>query len=200
MRKVVVTEFVSLDGIFEDPGGAEGYIHGGWSMAYWGDDISKFKFDELFASDATLLGRVTYDGFAKAWPGMQPAKPEDNPFADRMNGLPKYVVSSTLQRADWNNSTIIRPAKLADEINKLKQQPGMDILIHGSGTLVHSLRQAGLIDEYHLLVYPVVLGTGKRLLHDDRTNLKLVESKPFSSGVVALTYQPSLTRQWRAAP
>ncbi len=175
MRKVVVTEFLSLDGVMEEPA---------WTFKYWNDDIAKFKFDELFASDAHLLGRVTYQGFAAAWP----SRTDEQGFADRMNGLPKYVVSTTLKKAEWNNSHLIK-ANIAEEVSKLKQQPGQDILVAGSATLVQALMKHNLIDEYHLLVYPVVLGSGKRLFTDgSHTTLRLVEAKTFSSGVVLLVY------------
>jgi dihydrofolate reductase len=176
MRRVVVTEFITLDGIMEDP-------HK-WSFPYWNDEIDQFKHDELFASDAQLLGRVTYQGFAEAWPS------RTGDFADRLNSLPKYVVSTTLERAEWNNSHLIK-ANVAEQVAKLKQQPGQDILVHGSRTLVQTLMQHDLVDEYHLLVYPLVLGSGKRLFRDDSAaTLKLAESKAFSSGVVLLRYQP----------
>lgn len=188
MRKVVVSEFVSLDGVMEDPGGAEGSAHGGWTIPYWGDDIGKFKLDEIFAADALLLGRVTYQGFAAAWPSAT----DEAGFADRMNGLPKHVVSTTLHEATWNNSRLIKD-DVAGEVTKLKRQDGQDILVAGSATLIQTLMRHGLVDEYRLLVYPVVLGSGKRLFREgsDMRALKLVESKPFSSGVVALTYQPA---------
>ncbi|MEP7285582.1 MAG: dihydrofolate reductase family protein [Chloroflexota bacterium] len=176
MRKVVVAEFLSLDGVMEEPS---------WSMPYWGDDIAKFKLDELFASDAHLLGRVTYQGFAEAWP----SRTDEAGFSDRMNNLPKYVVTTTLEKGEWDNSHLIKE-NVAEEVSKIKQQPGQDILVAGSATLVQTLIQHNLVDEYHLLVYPVVLGTGKRLFQDgSKTTLKLVESKPFSSGVVLLVYQ-----------
>lgn len=185
MRKVVVSEFVSLDGVFQDPGGAEKFEYGGWTRPYWGDDIGKFKFTELFASDALLLGRITYQGFAAAWPS---AKDEAG-FADRMNTLPKHVVSTTLQKAEWNNSHVIND-QVADRIASLKQQPGQDILVAGSGTLIQTLIGHDLVDQYNLLVYPVVLGSGKRLFKaDQRQTLKLVESQAFASGVVALIYR-----------
>lgn len=185
MRKVVVSEFVSLDGVMEDPGGAEKFEHGGWTIPYWHDEIGQFKFDELFASDALLLGRVTYQGFAAAWPSMT----DEAGFADRMNSLPKYVVSTTLDKVEWNNSRLIK-GNVAAEVAKLKQQPGQDILVAGSGELIQTLMQHGLIDEYRLLVYPVVLGSGKRLFKDgSKANLKLVSTKQFSSGVAALSYQ-----------
>ena len=177
MRKIIASEYVSLDGVMEEPA---------WTAPYWNDEIAMFKFDELFASDALLLGRVTYQGFAKAWPSMT----DEQGFADRMNSLPKYVASTTLDKAEWNASLI--KTNIAEEITKLKQQPGQDLLIYGSGALVQTLIQHNLIDEYRLLVYPIVLGSGKRLFKDGiTTTLKLVETTPFSSGVVALTYQPA---------
>jgi dihydrofolate reductase len=177
MRKVVVTEYVTLDGVMEEPA---------WTGPYWNDEIAKFKFDELFASDALLLGRVTYQGFAKAWPSMT----DEQGFADRMNSLPKYVASRTLEAAEWNAS-LIKDA-VADEVVRLKQQPGQNLLVYGSGDLVQTLMQHDLVDEYRILVYPVVLGSGKRLFKDGSTaTLKLVDTKTFSSGVVALTYEPA---------
>jgi dihydrofolate reductase len=177
MRKVNLAEFVSLDSVIEEPA---------WTTPYWNDEIAKYKFDELFASDTLLLGRVTYQGFAAAWPTMK----DEQGFADRMNNLPKIVVSTTLQTAEWNNSRIVKD-DVFDEVSRLKQQPGQDILIFGSGTLANSLMQHNLIDEYSLLVYPVVLASGKRLFQaGTRLNLKLVETKSFSSGVVLLRYQP----------
>jgi dihydrofolate reductase len=187
MGKVVVSEFVSLDGVIEDPGGAEKFEHGGWTIPYWSDDIGAFKFDELMTSDALLLGRVTYEGFAAAWPGQA----DEAGFADRMNNLPKYVVSTTLDKTDWNNSTIIS-GNVAEEVASLKEQPGQDILINGSGKLIQSLMPDNLIDEYRLLVYPIVLGSGKRLFQGGiDTTLKLVESRAFDSGVILLRYQPA---------
>jgi dihydrofolate reductase len=187
MGKVVVSEFVSLDGVIEDPGGAEKFEHGGWTIPYWSADIGAFKFDELMTSDALLLGRVTYEGFAAAWPGQA----DEAGFADRMNNLPKYVVSTTLDKADWNNSTIIS-GNVAEEVASLKEQPGQDILINGSGKLIQSLMPDNLIDEYRLLVYPIVLGSGKRLFQGGiDTTLKLVESRAFDSGVILLRYQPA---------
>jgi dihydrofolate reductase len=187
LRKVIVSMFVSLDGVMEDPGGAEKFEHGGWTIPYWDDEIGKFKLDELFASDALLLGRVTYQGFAAVWPSQN----DEAGFADRMNGLPKYVVSTTLQDLEWNNSRLIK-GNVAEEVSRLKEQPGQDILIAGSGILVNTLLQDGLIDEYRLLVYPVVLGSGKRLFKEGSiTGLRLVETKTFGSGVVLLTYRPN---------
>jgi len=186
MRKIVVSEFVSLDGVMEDPGGSEKSKHGAWTMQYWNDEIGKFKLEELFASDALLLGRVTYQGFAAAWP----SRSDEQGFAQWMNSIPKYVVSTTLKQLDWNNSRLIK-GSLPDEISKLKQQSGKNILVNGSATLVHSLMQHDLIDEYRLLVYPVVLGDGKRLFKDGKnTKLRLAETRAFPSGVVFLQYHP----------
>jgi len=188
MRKVVVTEYVTLDGVFEDPGGGEGTRHGGWSFQFWNEEAGKYKFDELFASDALLLGRVTYEGFAKAWPTMK----DGGEFADRMNSIPKYVVSTTLKDLEWNNSHLIQ-GNIAEAVAGLKQQEGQDILVAGSGELVRMLMRHDLIDEYKLMLHPVVLGDGKRLFSDgiDKTVLKLVDTKAFSSGIVILSYQPA---------
>jgi len=176
--KIVVTEFITLDGVVEAPNE--------WSFPYWNDGIAKLKLDELMAADAQLLGRVTYDGFAAAWPG----RTDEAGFADRMNNMPKYVVSTTLEKADWNNSTIIKtdvPAQIAE----LKKQPGGDILVAGSATLIDTLIAHDLVDEYHLLTYPIVVGKGKRLFKDgSKTKLKLIESRSFDSGVVLLRYAP----------
>src|SRR3972149_11060816 len=179
MRKVVVTEFIPLDGVIEAP-------HE-WSFPYWGDEIAKFKFDETFASDALLLGRVTYQAFAESWP----ERTDETGFADRFNSLPKYVVSTTLANSSWNNSHIIR-GNAAAEIEKLKQGTGGDLVIHGSAKLFNSLVPANIIDEYRLLVYPIVLGKGLKLFEDGvKTNLTLVESKTYPSGVVGLIYHPA---------
>lgn len=188
MAKVVVTEYVTLDDVMEDPGGGEGGPYGGWSFQFWSYEAAKFKFDELFASDALLLGRVTYAGFARAWPSMK----DEQGFADRMNNLPKYVVSETLTVAEWNNTRIIA-GDIPQQVARLKQQYTGDLLVAGSATLVHTLMRHDLVDEYRLMVHPVVLGNGKRLFHDgnDKKVLKLVEAKAFASGIVILTYQPA---------
>lgn len=176
MRKIIISEFVSLDGVMEEPQ---------WTTPYWNDEIAHFKRDELFSVDALLLGRVTYEGFAAAWPGQT----DEAGYADRMNGMPKFVVSTTLDKLEWNNSNPISK-NIADEIAKLKQQPGQDILVFGSDTLVQMLIQHDLVDQYNLLVYPVVLGKGRRLFGEgSATKLKLVETKPYSSGVILLCYQ-----------
>jgi dihydrofolate reductase len=188
MRKVIVTEYVTLDGVFEDPGGGEGSKHGAWSFQFWGEEAMKYKFDELVASDALLLGRMTYEGFAKAWPTMKGG----GEFADKMNSIPKYVVSKTLQELAWNNSHLISE-NIAEEVTRLKQQEGQDILVAGSGELVSLLMQHDLIDEYRLMVHPVVLGSGKRLFSagSAKTVLKCVATKPFSTGINVLHYRPA---------
>lgn len=179
MGKVVVTEYVSLDGVMDEPGK--------WSFPFWSDEIAKFKSDELSASDAQLLGRVTYQGFAAAWPTMT----DTGEFGERMNGMPKYVVSTTLETADWNNSTIIR-GNVADEVARLKERYDGDILVAGSGELVKTLREHDLVDEYRLMVHPILLGSGKRFFADGgEKTLNLVDSKTTSKGVVILTYQPA---------
>ena len=171
----------------EDPGGSEKTKNGGWSFKFRSADQNKFKFDELFACDGLLLGRVTYQGFAAAWPNMPP-DPEG--YSKRMNSLPKYVVSTSLEKVEWNNSRLIR-ANVAEEVAKLKRQPGQDILVFGTGELANTLLQLGLIDELRLLVFPMLLGSGRRLFRDGiGSNLKLIESRAFESGVVLLRYQP----------
>jgi dihydrofolate reductase len=185
--KVVVTEFVSLDGVFEDPGGAEGYEHGGWSFKFdSGEDFFAFKGAELEAADAQLLGRVTYEGFAAAWPERR-----GDPFSDKFNTMPKYVVSSTLTEAAWENSTVIGP-DLAVEIPKLREKHAGDILVNGSGQLVRGLLAAGLADEYRLMVFPVILGTGKKLFGDDsHVSFTLAESRPIGTdGIYLHIYRP----------
>jgi dihydrofolate reductase len=187
MSRIVVSEFVSLDGVMEDPGGAEGTSYGGWAFKFErGPEGDKYKLDELMAADAMLLGRVTYQGFAQAWPSIT----DEVGFADKMNGMRKYVVSSTLEQADWNNSEILR-GDVADEVRKLKAQPGGDILVAGSARLAHALQAADLVDEYRLMVYPTVLGSGKRLFPDGGRpgGLALVEARQ-SEAVAILTLRP----------
>src|SRR5437899_6597481 len=186
MGRIIVSEFMSLDGVVEDPGGAEKFKHGGWSFKFRDDQVPKYKLDELKASDSLLLGRVTYEEFAKAWP----SRKDDLGFADKMNNMPKYVVSTTLKKLDWNNSQLIK-SNVVEEVKRLKQQPGKDILVYGSGKLVNTLLQHNLVDELRLMVHPVVLGSGRRLFDDHAEMLKplkLVESKTFPSGIVLLSY------------
>jgi dihydrofolate reductase len=189
MAKLAVTEFVSLDGVMEDPGGSEHSKHGAWTFQFdRGAEGDKFKLDELHASDAQLLGRVTYQGFAKAWPTIK----DEQGFADKMNSMRKYVVSTTLSddEATWDNTVVIR-GDVADEVAKLKAEPGGDIVVHGSCSLVHFLAEHGLVDEYRLMVFPIVLGSGKRLFADtsETTRLALTESRTVGDGVLLLTYR-----------
>ena len=187
MRKVVVSEFLSLDGVMEDPGGSEGAEHGGWTTPYGDPEMGKFKFEELFGSDAILLGRVTYEAFAAAWP----SRSDDQGFANRMNALPKYVASRSLDNLEWSNSHLIE-GEVADEVARLKEQSGQDIVIYGSRQLVWALMKQNLIDEYRLLIFPIILGSGIKLFPDGlTTTLRLVDSKTYGSGVVNLTYQPA---------
>src|SRR5258708_36727793 len=185
MRRIVVGMFVSLDGVMEAPGPDSNFKYAGWTMPYFNDEIGKFISDSMAGSDALLLGRVTYEGFAASFSS------QTGGVADVMNNQTKYVVSTTLKKVEWNNSRLIK-GNIPEEIAKLKQQPGKDISVSGSGTLVQTLIQHDLIDEYSLLVYPVVLGTGKRLFREGiaMTTLKLVDAKPTSSGVMLLRYQP----------
>lgn len=177
MRKLVVSQFMSLDGVIENPM---------WTFPYWNDEIAKFKQAELFGSDTILLGRVTYEGFAEAWPG----RTDEEGYADRINGLPKTLVSTTVKKPSWGETTVIG-SNLAEEINKLKQTEGRDILLFGSGKLVQTLMDLDLVDQYNLLIYPLVLGKGQKLFEDGRdAKLKVVETMPFSSGVTGLIYQP----------
>jgi dihydrofolate reductase len=196
MRKVIVSEFVTLDGVMEDPGGAEGFEHGGWSIRLGSEEQERFKFDELAAADALLLGRKTYEGFAAAWPIMMdayegPRRAELQEYADMMNSYPKHVVSTTLQEPlEWN-ATLVK-GDFAGEVSNLKRQPGKDILVFGSGDLVNTLIKHGLVDEYRLMIFPVVLGSGKRLFREgsDSRALELMDSKTFETGVLFLTYRP----------
>ncbi|MEP6642479.1 MAG: dihydrofolate reductase family protein [Gaiellales bacterium] len=186
MRNVVVTEFITLDGVFGDPGGSEKTEHGGWSFKFWSDESAKYKRDELFAADALLLGRVTYEGFAAAWPAMT------DEFGARMNGLPKYVASRTLDKLEWQNSHLIE-GDVVEAVSALKQQDGQNILVGGSGALANTLLRAGLVDELRLLVSPIVLGSGRRFFEDGSPPqvMELAEAVPLDTGVLALTYRPA---------
>ena len=189
MGRIVVTEFISLDGVIEDPGGAEGYRHAGWSFTFdRGPTGDQFKLDELMAADAQLLGRVTYQTFAAAWPSYE----DEQGFAAKMNSMPKYVVSKTLQSADWTNSTILSGDPV-EEITALKQQVDGDILVAGSASVAQLLIAHNLVDEYRLMVFPVLLGTGKRLFpdaaRDEASRLKIVSSE-LSGDVELLVLQP----------
>jgi len=187
MGRIVVTEFISLDGVVEAPGGGEDFRHGGWSFDISrGDEGDQFKLDETMSSEALLLGRVTYEGFAAAWPS------RDGEFADKFNQMPKYVVSSTLADPDWSNTTVLS-GDVAEEVAELKQKHEGDVVVHGSPSLVQTLLESDLVDELRLMVFPVVLGSGKRLFGGttDKKPLRLVDSKVVGDGVSILVYQPA---------
>ena len=187
MGRIVVSEFVSLDGVMEDPGGSEGTPQGGWAFKFErGADGDTYKLEELQDAEAMLLGRVTYEGFAAAWPSIT----DEQGFAERLNGMPKYVVSSTLERADWQNSTIL-PGDPVAEVTALKARLAGNILVAGSTSLVHALHDAGLIDEYRLMIYPTVLGSGKRLFRDGASaaGYEAVDVRP-AGAVAVMTLRP----------
>jgi dihydrofolate reductase len=186
MGRIVVTEFISLDGVIEAPGGGEGYRHGGWTFEIErGEEGDKFKLDELIEAEAQLLGRVTYEGFASAWPQME----DEAGFAEKMNGMPKYVVSSTLERADWQNTTILS-GDPAQSVAALKDDVDGDILVAGSATLVKSMIENDLVDELRLMVFPVLLGAGKRLFPEGEAKhrLKLLEARTVGDGISLVRY------------
>jgi dihydrofolate reductase len=187
MGRIVVTEFVSLDGIVEDPGGAEDYKYGGWSFEFnRGEEGDKFKLDEAREADALLLGRVTYQGFADAWPS------RDGEFAEKFNSMPKYVVSSTLEDPEWTNSTVLG-GDLAEAVAEVRAKHDGDIVVHGSPQLVQALIDQDLVDELRLMVFPVVLGSGKPLFANtaDKKTLKLTDSRTVGDGVAILIYEPA---------
>jgi dihydrofolate reductase len=184
MGRIIVTEFISLDGVVEDPGGSEDFEYGGWSFEFdRGPEGNQFKLDETMGSEAMLLGRVTYEGFAEAWP------PREGEFADKFNAMPKYVVSSTLTQPEWTNSTVL-DGDPVEAVTKLRQEAGGDVVVHGSVQLAQTLIAHDLVDELRLMVFPVILGTGKRLFGDpgEKKKLRLVDSKVVGDGVTILTY------------
>jgi dihydrofolate reductase len=188
MRRVVAAEYLSLDGVIEDPGASGEYEHRGWTIPYWNDDTGNWQTDQLFASDALLLGRVTWQEFVASWPLRS-----GDPFTDRMNSLPKYVASTTLKEPlEWNSTLLT--GEIADAVAKLKEQPGEDILIYGSGALVHTLMPRNLIDEYRFMIYPLVLGTGKRFFRSgtDKATLALKRAETSSTGVTMLVCAPAV--------
>jgi len=193
MRKLVVGTFLTLDGVMQAPGGPQedtegGFKHGGWQMPYFDEDSGEIMNKNIAATEALLLGRKTYQIFAAYWP----TAPADDPFGQKFNSIPKYVVSTTLDKAEWNNSMLIR-SNIPEEVARLKQQPGSGIIsVTGSGKLAQTLMKHNLVDEYVLWINPIVLGSGKRLFENGvaPSNLKLVDSKTTGSGVVILTYQP----------
>ena len=192
MRKLIIAEFITLDGVIQAPGGPQedtdgGFVHGGWTWPYWHDDIGAHFFEAMSHADALLLGRKTWQIHGGAFEPM-----ENDPFAETMNKIPKYVVSTTLNSASaWRNSTLIS-GNVVDQVQQLKQQPGKDILMDGSSVLAHTLIENSLVDEFALHVYPLVLGSGKRLFPEGkRINLKLIESQALPTGVVYQRYQPA---------
>lgn len=187
MGRIVVTEFVSVDGVMEDPGGSEDFKHGGWSFEFnRGEDGDKFKLDETLEAQALLLGRITYRGFAESWPS------RTGEFADKFNSMPKYVVSSTLDTPEWNNSTVLK-GDVANEVTRLRQEVDGNIVVHGSAQLVQYLLEHDLVDELRLMVFPVVLGDGKRVFGStsDKKPLRLVDSKTVGDGVAIMIYEPT---------
>lgn len=190
MGRVVVTEFVSVDGVMEAPGGEEGYAHTGWTFEFPDSGQYEYKSEELQESDALLLGRVTYEGFAAAWPD----RTDETGFADKFNAMPKYVVSNTLESADWNNSTILR-GDAVEEVSRLKDQLDGNIVVHGSAMLVHTLLEHGLVDELRLMIFPVILGSGKRVFPEtaDKIVLEPVDTRTYG-GIVVHAYRPAERR------
>jgi dihydrofolate reductase len=184
MGTLAVTEFISLDGVVEDPGGSESFKYGGWTFEIDSGDGMTFKYEETMATEALLLGRVTYEGFAAAWPS------RDGEFADKFNTMPKYVVSSTLKQADWTNSTIL-DGDVVEDVSKLKASTEGLIVVHGSIQLAQTLLEHDLVDELHLMLFPVVLGQGKRLFGatSNKKRLELEESRAVGDGVVILLYR-----------
>jgi len=189
MGRIVVTEFVSLDGVMEAPGGGEDYKHGGWTFEIdRGEEGNKFKVDETLGAEALLLGRRTYEGFAAAWPS------REGEFAAKFNVMPKYVVSSTLENPEWNNSTVLK-GDLVEEVSRLRDTAAGDVYVQGSAQLVQALVEHDLVDELRLMVFPLLLGKGKRLFGEtsDKKRLRLAESRTVGDGVTILIYQPAQT-------
>jgi dihydrofolate reductase len=187
MSRIAAAEYVTADGVMQDPGGVGEIELGGWSNPYWNDELAKFQTDLLFASDALLLGRITYEGFAAAWPDMDH---EEGDFATKMNTMPKYVASRTLKETEWN-ATLIK-GEVPEEVARLKRQSGQNLLIYGSSALLNTLLQHDLVDQYRLMIYPVVLGQGKRLFREgsDTKPLRLVDAHTTGTGVLIADYAP----------
>jgi dihydrofolate reductase len=186
MSTIIITEFVSLDGVMEDPGGSEHFAHGGWSFKIdRGEEGDRFKLEEAVAADALLLGRVTYEGFAEAWPT------RSGEFADKFNSMPKYVVSTTLEHPDWNNTTVL-DGDVVEAVTRLREGSDGEIVVHGSARLAQTLLEHDLVDELRLMVFPVVLGSGKRLFGETRAAkpLRLVDARTVGAGVEILVYRP----------
>jgi dihydrofolate reductase len=196
MGRIVSAEYLTLDGVMEDPGSAGEFKYRGWTTPYWNDELAEYQSELLFASDALLLGRVTYEEFVASWPLRS-----GDPFTDKMNSMPKFVASTSLEDPlEWN-ATLLK-GDVAEEVQKLKEQPGQDILIYGSSTLVNLLMKHNLIDVYRLMLYPLALGAGRRFFSEDgdRTTLTLTDAKTTSAGVIVLTYEPASAEAEEAAP
>jgi dihydrofolate reductase len=183
--RIIVTEFVSIDGVMEDPGGSENFKYGGWTFEFNRGEGDKFKLDETMETEALLLGRVTYEGFAAAWPS------RDGEFADKFNAMPKYVVSSTLRDPSWNNTTVL-DGDVVQAVSKLREDTDGDLVVHGSRQLVQTLLENDLVDELRLMVFPVMLGAGARLFGDtsDKKPLELVEARTVGDGITIMIYRP----------
>jgi dihydrofolate reductase len=188
MSRIVAAEYVTADGVMQDPGGVGEIELGGWSNSYWNDELAKLQTELLFASDSLLLGRITYEGFAAAWPDLEH---EEGEFATRMNTMPKYVASRTLSDMKWNATLIA--GEVPDEVARLKRQSDQNLLIYGSSVLLNALSQHDLIDQYRLMIYPVILGQGKRLFREtsDKKPLRLVDANTTSAGVLIADYEPA---------
>jgi dihydrofolate reductase len=187
MGRIVVTEFVSIDGVMEAPGGKENYAHTGWTFEFPDSGQYVYKLEELQASEALLLGRVTYEGFAAAWP----ERTDEEGFADKINAMPKYVISSTLEDPTWNNTTVLR-GDVAEEISRLKEEVDGDILVNGSAMLVHELLEQGLVDELRLMIFPVILGSGKRVFPNtpEKITMEPVDARTYGE-IAVQTYKPA---------
>jgi dihydrofolate reductase len=188
MSRIVAAEYVTADGVMQDPGGVGEIERGGWSNRYWNDELAKLQAELLFASDALLLGRITYEGFAAAWPDLEH---EEGEFATRMNTMPKYVASRTLKDAEWNATVLT--GEVPEAVAKLKEQPDQNLLLYGSSGLLNTLLEHDLIDQYRLMIYPVVLGQGKRLFEEasGEKPLRLVDVSTTSRGVMIADYEPA---------
>ncbi len=186
MRKLIVTELVSVDGVMEAPGGEPNYPHTGWAIDYMGPEQIDFKMHETLEAESLLIGRITYESFLEGW------SEQTGEFADKMNFMPKQVVSTTLKNPEWNNSTVIS-GDVIDEIKRVKRSDGGSILVAGSRTLVHTLMHNDLVDEYRFMIFPVILGSGLRVFPEspNKTVLQLTDTRSFANGVVSQTYQPS---------
>jgi dihydrofolate reductase len=191
MSRIVAAEYVTADGVMQDPGGVGEIERGGWSNPYWNDDLAKRQSELLFASDALLLGRITYEGFAAAWPDLEH---EEGEFATRMNTMPKYVASRTLTTAEWNATVLT--GEVPEAVAKLKERPDQNLLLYGSSALLNTLMEHELIDQYRLMIYPIVLGQGKRLFGEANGEkpLRLVDVSTTSRGVMIADYEPAPSR------